>query len=556
MLLYIEYMSPRLLSIVLIWIMACGALALRLPRLGLRPMHCDEAVQAAKAGTLLETGQYRYDPFEYHGPTLNWFTLPLLRLSSACSYAETSEASYRIVPVLFGVGLILLLTLVADGLGRGAAIGAALLTAISPAMVFYSRYYIHETLLVFFTFATMACAWRYVCSGRLRWAVAAGASLGLMHATKETWVFAAAAMAVGVLVAIAWTRWRGDDHRQKESFNAVHLPQQCDATPNARLTPTKRAMVRTLFVSLFVAALSACGVAVAFYSSFGSNWRGPIDSVLTYATYFDRGGGGTHQHAWYYYFQLLTAFHPARGFFWSEGLIVGLAVAGCVAALAGNGMTRPQRAFGRFLVFYTLMLTGLYAAVPYKTPWCMLSFLHGMILLAAVGAWAILQWLPGWTLKSLASMLLAAGVIHLGWQCYALNFRFYADERNPYVYAYTAADAVNLAGQLERLAQSSPEGHDMLIHVVTPENYWPLPWYLRRFNAEHIGYWNDAVAWRNDAAKCAPPAVIILTADVQPTIDENLPAAYNKQMIYGLRPGVLLIVYVREDLWHEAFDPK
>ena len=51
------------------------ALALRLPRLAQRPMHTDEAVHAIKFGQLLENNDYRYDHFEYHGPTLNYFTL-------------------------------------------------------------------------------------------------------------------------------------------------------------------------------------------------------------------------------------------------------------------------------------------------------------------------------------------------------------------------------------------------------------------------------------------------------------------------------------------------
>jgi len=51
------------------------ALALRLPRLALRPMHGDEAVHADKFGDLLESGVYAYDPNEYHGPTLNYLTL-------------------------------------------------------------------------------------------------------------------------------------------------------------------------------------------------------------------------------------------------------------------------------------------------------------------------------------------------------------------------------------------------------------------------------------------------------------------------------------------------
>ena len=50
------------------------ALALRLPGLAKRPMHGDEAVNAVKIGEDEGKG-YRYDPHEYHGPTLNYFSL-------------------------------------------------------------------------------------------------------------------------------------------------------------------------------------------------------------------------------------------------------------------------------------------------------------------------------------------------------------------------------------------------------------------------------------------------------------------------------------------------
>ena len=86
----------------------------------------------------------------------------------------------------------------------------------------------------------------------------------------------------------------------------------------------------------------------------------------------------------------------------------------------------------------------------------------------------------------------------------------------------------------------------MIIHVVTPENYWPLPWLLRRFDCDRIGYWQDAEAWRRDARRSPPPAVLIFSPELQATIDANLRASYPRRMIYGLRPGVLLMVYAQE----------
>jgi hypothetical protein len=80
------------------------------------------------------------------------------------------------------------------------------------------------------------------------------------------------------------------------------------------------------------------------------------------------------------------------------------------------------------------------------------------------------------------------------------------------------------------------------------ENYWPLPWYLREFRPEQVGYWQDAAAWAKDSQHSRPPAMLIVGTDVQPAVDRALRGAYNKQMIFGLRPGVLVSVYVREDL--------
>ncbi|MHC4679568.1 MAG: glycosyltransferase family 39 protein [Planctomycetota bacterium] len=157
------------------------ALALRLPRLQQRPMHGDEAVHAIKFGKLLEEGVYTYDPDEYHGPTLNYLTLIPAWLTGAANLTQVSEFTLRIVPVFFGVCLVLLLLLVARPLGTGATVYAAVLTAVSPAMVFYSRYYIQEVLLVCFTFGAIASGCRYARNRSMAWALLTGVFLGLMH---------------------------------------------------------------------------------------------------------------------------------------------------------------------------------------------------------------------------------------------------------------------------------------------------------------------------------------------------------------------------------------
>ena len=266
----------------LILVAAAGALAFRLPQLARRPMHTDEANHTVKAGILLDTGRYTYDPKDFHGPTHYYAALPLIRLGGAHTFPETTETMYRLVPVLFGVALVLLVLGLTDGLGPAAAVCAAAFTALSPAMVFYSRYYIQEMLLVAFTFAAIVAGWRYSQSPKLRWALVAGAAIGLMHATKETCILALGSMVGAVFLTRRWSRWRdGPDA----------------ATPAISGRPTH------LVAAVILAAL----VSATLLSAFFTNPRGPLDAVLTYFSYIGRAaadpsrsdGAAFHHHPWH-----------------------------------------------------------------------------------------------------------------------------------------------------------------------------------------------------------------------------------------------------------------
>src|SRR5260221_609049 len=148
--------------ITLLFLLATGlALGLRCPSLDERPMHNDAAVNDFKFGQLWEHAAYKYDPNEHHGPSLYYAALVVGRLTGAPDILHYTESRLRLVTVLFGLGLIALIPLLTDGIGRMGAAWAALFTAASPSLVFYSRYFIHESLLVFFTFLLLGAGWRY-----------------------------------------------------------------------------------------------------------------------------------------------------------------------------------------------------------------------------------------------------------------------------------------------------------------------------------------------------------------------------------------------------------
>ena len=503
------------------------AVALRSPDLASRPMHADEGVNADKVGTLLEGGGYAYDPSEYHGPTLYYLALVPAWLRGQDRYVEIDEVTLRSVPAALGVALVAAHLGARSGLGPEAAAVAALLAALSPAMVFFSRYFIHETALVFFSFGALLATCRFLRSPSAAAALLAGACAGLMAATKET-----AALAIGCMVL------------------ALVLTRLADRASAASLSPGRRFVTAR---HLLLALLAAAVVAAAFFSSFLTRREGILDAARAYAFYLDRAGAASfHVHPWTYYLRLLMHW-PAQGTpLWTEGLIVALAVAGGAAGWAGRVPGADPRAL-RFLGFYTLLMLVLYSVIPYKTPWCVLGLLHGMILLAGAGAVLLVRSLRGTGMKVCAAILLVAAAAHLGWQSFAASFRFASDPRNPYVYAHTGADVFEIVGRVKDLSRAHPDGSSMAVQVISGQNLWPLSFYLRAM---------PRVAWSKGVAPSAPNApVILLTPDMEPALVTklyDLPPPGERELYVGifarpveLRPQVEVRGYATGHLWED-----
>ncbi|MGC8668499.1 MAG: flippase activity-associated protein Agl23 [Chthonomonadales bacterium] len=507
----------------LILLVTAGALALRLPSLDARPVHADESVHMVKFHELWKHGTYRYDPNEFHGPTLYYSTLPVVWAMGRAHFADTTEGDYRLVTVLFGAGMILLLPLFADGLGRRSVVWAGILIATSPAMVFYSRYYIQEALLAFFTVACIACAWRYVRSGRWPWAAGASASAGLMAATKETAVLSF--LAGGAALLLLNVRARGKVGRP-------------DAEPSVFYHLSWRGWIAV--------AAGAVAVAELFLTGFFTNPRGITDSIRAYIPWVTRAGEtGLHRHPFLYYLSILGYSHYPRAPIFSEAVIILLALAGGIAAFR---MKEPGRRLALFLALYTLFVTLIYSAIPYKTPWCVLDILVGMALLGGLGADAFLRCIPGIAGKGVSWVLLGAGIVWLARQAYLASVVYSTAAGNPYAYAQTVPDAVRLGRRIVELAAAGPNGARTPVYVVsTDAYYWPLPWYLRALKS--VGYWTQLPAG-------PMPPIVVASADLDEALAPRLNDAYLMTGYYGLRPGALYEVWVRMDLWKEYLEMR
>lgn len=541
-------MSKRAFASLFVVAFLLGA-GLRLARLDLRPMHHDEANQALKFGLLLERGDYRYDPSDHHGPSLYYLSVPFALALSERSLTALTETTLRLVTASFGLGTILLLLLLVPMMGRVPAAWASLALAVSPVMTYFSRFYVQETILVFFLVGFMASLWRYIRRPGWGWAAAAGFCAGLMYATKETSIIAFGAAAAGLL--LAWPRKKPAAAEKKEgprTSRGGYIRTQGGRLAAGRLLNKGNgaAAGRSWVHGLFALAI-ALTVAFLLFSSFLRNPGGFIDSILSFKIYFARAGeAGFHIQSWHYYFGKL-AFTPGHGGpFWTEALILVLALAGAVAAFAPGSRGRAEAPFWRFMVLYSALSAAVYSAIPYKTPWNLLPFYVGFIVLAGKGAAALVV-LPRRNGGRLAAaVLLAAGFLHLGLQAWRANFVVPADPRNPYVYAQTIPDFLRLIRRVEDIAALAPERRALLIKVVAdPYETWPLPWSLRRFT--RVGYWPDVAT----VGEIGRPPVIISSAGEAAKIESQLETDYESEL-YGLRPAVFLTLSVRNDFW-ESF---
>ncbi len=489
-----------------------------------RPMHTDEAILGMKTLELMNTGRFQYDPHDYHGPFLHYATR-LVASFSGWTADTLHEQDLRWVIVLFGMGLILVPVLASDVLGRLGSAIAALLIAVSPMMTYYSRYYIMEVPFALLTAFFMIAAWRWSQSKNVLWLILAGIVLGLMHATKETFILNIAAMFAGWAVAKVVV---GSFELKRSSFSF--------GSKNRGL-----GWRAAIWLVVIVAAI----VSVTLYSNGFHDWQSVKESVLTYQYYVERAGGSGHEKPWHYYLTLL--FWRRNAFLWTEALIGGLAILGMLNAFLNARRPSHHRAFLIFLSVYAVALLVGYSILPYKTPWSILCVDHAFALLAGVGVSGIFRILADHPFfKTLVGGLLAAGIYNLCHQTsLAIDYHFpqtrYAasEDHNPYVYSHTSPNLVLLAKHLHDLAALSPEGKDMSVQVIQSEQGWPLGWYLH--DLKKVGY-------QAEIPTTVAAAVVITDVDKEPDVRAKLTGAYETSL-YGLRPGINLSVLVQQDLW-------
>jgi uncharacterized protein (TIGR03663 family) len=457
------------------------ALLLRLPQLGVRPMHTDEAVNAYLTGQLLAGEKYHYDPRDRHGPALVELTLPLVRLEGAAKFPDLTASQLRLVPVLAGSATVLLFGAAVEMFGFIPSLVAALLFAFAPLPVYYSRYFIHETLFVAATLGLILSGGRATQKTPLSSAALAGLCAALMLACKET--AALHFLAFGLAAAIGWR---------------LRAP--------GKIPPMK--------VWLAGATAFFAG-GILLFTWGGQNWSAPADLFRAIPHLAARAGGEGHQKPFWYYFVLLA----------------GGGSGGMIFALSLLGFFRATGSFARLtLAAYAVLMGAIYCAIPYKTPWLALNFWLPLSLLAGFAIEWI--WFARGKFSGPAAILIFCGglgllVAHDTRQRVFLNP---AGEKNPYAYAQTTEDLLGLPARLDELARQDKIPNPRI--AVVAKDAWPLPWYLRKFS--QVGYWQPG-------QETGIADFFITTPDVSGKLAERL--KNYRPDYFGVRPNVLLILW-------------
>lgn len=454
-------------------------------------------MQSYQAWRLIETGSYRYDPSEHHGPLLYYVTQWLQPLVADES-GKLTDAGMRHVPLLFSVATLFLGLVAFRRYGSGTALLWGLIFAAAPLCVIYGSYYVQEALLACFTLAFALAVFRYWQSPSWLAASTVGLSLGLMHVTKET--VALHVLAIGLAgVAVAWIRKEGSK-----------LPCR---------TGLKHAV---LALGLVV------GLHCLFFSSFFENPRGIVDGVTAFFHYAERSQGQGHEKPFFYYLSFLLP-QTLEGVRWGELAFVLAVVVGLARSLLGV----KQNGFAAFVASSGLLMFVLYSIIPYKNPWLLLSPYTFLAYAAAYGVVGLFRMgffepnvLGRWSLHAAGLALLLFLALELRSNLEKAVFQYASASRNPYLYMHTTPRYAMLLAKLRPLAGREP------ISIYSPDASWPLPWHLR--GQERVGYWKDLDSFRPNGIDIVDTRLLVGHEEVM-----SDGAFWELQ---GLRPNTLLAV--------------
>lgn len=443
----------RLDALVANWeLVAYGAIILlgfllRIWNVGDRAMHHDESLHAYYAWRFFIGQGYTYDPL-MHGP-LQFEVVPVFYLLFG-----VGEFSARLLAVLLGTVLIALPYFLRHHLTRPGALFAAVMLAISPSLVYYSRFIRDDIYLACFALILFICIVRYLESHRVRFLYTAAAAMALAVASMEAAYLLFFTFGTFLIFQAVRERLSGRTGPVTAAFKATSL--------DAWLTA----------ISIFVV------LTVLLYSSFFTNPYGIWDPryALTSPNRKDILGGLLYwkaQHSiqrggqpWFYYLLVLPLY---------EQLAVLFGLASAAYAIVRRSL------FQTFLLWWAVGSLLLYSWAGEKMPWLSIHITLPLILLAGsfLGRIVLSRRFIPLAISGVIGGLLVVLEVH---STFALNYQDGANPTEMLIYVQTSQDVPNVANEISQLSHQHFGGTSMPIGLDSNDvGGWPFVWYLRDF---------------------------------------------------------------------------
>jgi len=456
---------------ILSWLPLLILVLFRFYHLDARPIHHDEAVNGWFVDGVFDRGYYIYDPENYHGP-FYFYVLALFE-----KVFGRNISTLRLPAVIFGSLLTFSPLLFKRWLGPVASFVAVAALAVSPAMVFYSRYSIHETGFV------LSCVlfyhqWLRIRESGPEWPriVSLGVILGIMASLKENFVVFGAALGIcEVAISLYEKKWT--------------LP-----------------MNRIFWGRIAVSFAIAFAVIVIMYTGFFQDADGVAKFFRAFMKWSKTGSEGNgHQKPFGYWFELMAKFEwPA---------LLGVFASFFLFFISGG--------FARYTVVLGLGLTLIYSIISYKTPWCILGLEFFLVLSFAVGFARTYQQ-QKWRIPLGLALILAS--IGLGARAYEVAYQNPDQDGHPYIYGQTYRDFMGPVNELLEKVRSRPEGIAKTRIIVLSSFTWPLPYLLGEI--KQTGYYGES-----NAPAVMDADFLIIDEHLLPKYESRIQGQYRRTVV-------------------------
>jgi uncharacterized protein (TIGR03663 family) len=481
-----------------------AAFILRFWQLDLKLLHHDEAIHSWFSFELLTHSTWAYDP-SYHGPFLYFVTAGMFSVFGA------SDLVARLLPALFGVLLIPLVYCIyrIGYISKNQTILVSLFIALSPDMIYFSRFLRHDIFMLFFTFLLVVALFYYFERGQSRFAIiAAIAAAGALSCKEEMPV---------ILIII------GSYFLLSIWLKRLTLP-----------SPWKKDLV--------IGVLLIIALCCTLYTGFG----GHPDTIIGKATgvtaegiHFDYKTSGWYQAVehWmdmhnqqrlggpYYYYIPLDLLYELPIFILAIIGTIQIIFSGTtlsrfyrrlknwighrkfqlttrdlaevsIRQIQQSQQTNPKsEEFFRFCVYWMLLTMAFYAYVGEKVPWLIIPQLLPMCFVAAYR----LNWQ-----KTIVAIIGCIFLIAMTWHVAFIP----ADMNEPIVQVQNSED-------MREVMQIMDQADKV---VVASKDYWPLPWYYRGDRWDKITLYST-VPEEKDLTENHPGVIILHDTESLPSID-------------------------------------